>query len=336
MVEGLPSWLDFNPATGVFSGTPTEGSTGGTVKVTAKDAGGLSVTDTFVISYTAVNDAPIVGNDAYSINEDNTLTITSPGLLANDSDVDGPSLTVNTIPVQAPAHGTLTLSANGSFTYVPNANFYGIDTFKYSATDGTLSSTGTVTITVNPVNDDPVAGNDSFTGNEDSVISGNVSGNDSDVESTTLTFVPLTQPAHGTVVMNADGSFAYTPAANYFGPDSFNYRVTDGNGGAATALVSLTINSVNDLPVGNNQSVSVAEDSSVNITLTGSDVETLPASLVYNVATGPTHGTLSGTAPNLTYTPAANFFGSDSFTFTVTDANSGISSLATVTITVRQ
>ncbi len=99
-------------------------------------------------------------------------------------------------------------------------------------------------------------------------------------------------------------------------------------------MVSLTINSVNDLPVGNNQSVTVAEDGSVGITLTGSDVETSPASLVYTVATGPAHGTLSGTAPNLTYTPAANYFGSDSFTFTVTDTNSGVSVPATVSITV--
>ncbi len=101
--------------------------------------------------------------------------------------------------------------------------------------------------------------------------------------------------------MNADGSFAFTPTSNFFGPDSFSYRVIDGNGGSATAVVSLTINSVNDLPVGNNQSVTVAEDGSVGITLTGSDVETSPASLVYTVATGPAHGTLSGTAPNLTY-----------------------------------
>ncbi len=179
-----------------------------------------------------------------------------------------------------------------------------------------------------------VAGNDSFTGNEDTVISGSVAGNDSDVDSTTLTFVPLTQPGHGSLAMNADGSFAFTPTSNFFGPDSFSYRVIDGNGGSATAVVSLTINSVNDLPVGNNQSVTVAEDGSVGITLTGSDVETSPASLVYTVATGPAHGTLSGTAPNLTYTPAANYFGSDSFTFTVTDTNSGVSVPATVSITV--
>ncbi len=334
MVEGLPSWLDFNPATGTFSGTPTEGSTGGTVKVTAKDAGGLSVTDTFVINYTAVNDAPVAGNDSYTVDEDTTLTVSAPGLLGNDSDSDGPSLTLNTVPVAVPAHGTLTLNANGSFTYVPATNFYGTDTFKYSVTDGTLSSTGTVTITINSVNDNPVAGNDSFTGNEDTVISGSVAGNDSDVDSTTLTFVPLTQPGHGSLAMNADGSFAFTPTSNFFGPDSFSYRVIDGNGGSATAVVSLTINSVNDLPVGNNQSVTVAEDGSVGITLTGSDVETSPASLVYTVATGPAHGTLSGTAPNLTYTPAANYFGSDSFTFTVTDTNSGVSVPATVSITV--
>ncbi len=232
----MPSWLDFNPATGTFSGTPTEGSTGGTVKVTAKDAGGLSVTDTFVINYTAVNDAPVAGNDSYTVDEDTTLTVSAPGLLGNDSDSDGPSLTLNTVPVAVPAHGTLTLNANGSFTYVPATNFYGTDTFKYSVTDGTLSSTGTVTITINSVNDNPVAGNDSFTGNEDTVISGSVAGNDSDVDSTTLTFVPLTQPGHGSLAMNADGSFAFTPTSNFFfGPDSFSYRVIDGNGGSATA-----------------------------------------------------------------------------------------------------
>src|SRR5204862_4093 len=108
-----------------------------------------------------VNTAPVATNDSSATNEDTALTITAPGVLGNDTDVDSPALTA--VVVTGPGHGALTLNANGSFTYTPAANFNGSDSFTYKANDGLLdSNAATVALTINPVNDAPVAVNDSF------------------------------------------------------------------------------------------------------------------------------------------------------------------------------
>src|SRR5213075_57041 len=127
--------------------------------------------------------------DSYSVNEDAPLNVSTPGVLANDTDVDGNVLTA--VLVTNPTHGTLTLNANGSFDYQPNANFNGSDSFTYRASDGaTNSSSATVTITVNPVNDPPAAGNDSYSVNEDTPLNVSTPGvlaNDTDVDGNVLT-----------------------------------------------------------------------------------------------------------------------------------------------------
>jgi hypothetical protein len=134
------------------------------------------------------------------------------------------------------------------------------------------------------------------------------------------------------------GKAVYAPAANYNGVDSFGYVVSDGHGGQASGSVSITVNAVNDPPTAYSQSVATTSNTAVGITLTGNDVET-PASLTFNVTAGPSHGTLTGTGANRTYSPAPNYAGPDSFKFTVTDAGDGTagpetSAEATVSITV--
>src|SRR4029450_12354263 len=126
-------------------------------------------------------------------------------------------------------------NANGSFTYTPAANFNGTDTFTYHASDGTAqSNTATVTITVNPVNDAPVATNDAYTTNEDTPLEVPAPGmlgvlaNDNDPDGNPLTATLVGGPAHGTLALNANGSFTYTPAANFNGDDTFTYRASDG------------------------------------------------------------------------------------------------------------
>src|SRR5207247_480135 len=123
----------------------------------------------------------------------------------------------------------------------------------------------------------------------------------------------------------------YTPAPNYNGPDSFTFRANDGELGSNIATVSITVNAVNDAPVASNQAVVTDEDTAKTITLGASDVE--GSALTYTIGTGPAHGTLSGTAPNLTYTPAPAYNGADSFTFTANDGQA-TSNVATVFITV--
>ena len=152
----------------------------------------------------------------------------------------------------------------------------------------------------------------------------------SDLEGSPLTFAVLTGPTKGTL-SGAAPNLTYTPNANVNGSDSFTFKANDGELDSAPATVSITITPVNDAPVADNLSVTTLEDTAVVITLTGSDVEGSP--LTFAVLTGPTKGTLSGTTPNLTYTPSANANGADSFTFKVTDGQLD-SAPATVSINV--
>src|SRR5262249_46391942 len=160
-------------------------------------------------------DPPVAVNNTYTTAEDTAKTTTSTtGVLSNDTDPENNSLTA--ILDSAPAHGTLTFNANGTFTYTPAANFNGTDTFTYHASDGQLSSKlATVTITVTPVNDPPVASADTFNATQDTplaIAAPGVLANDTDVEGDSLTAVLVGSTSHGTLTLNADGSFNYMPA----------------------------------------------------------------------------------------------------------------------------
>ena len=169
-----------------------------------------------------VNDAPVAADDNFVLDEDTPLV--AAGLLANDGDIDGDSLSV--VVVDLPTHGTLAWSGDGSFTYAPNANFNGVDSFTYRASDGLLESDlATVTLVVTPVNDAPVAADDNFALDEDtSLVAAGLLANDGDVEGDPLSVVVVDLPTHGTLAWSGDGSFTYTPDANFNGVDSFTYR----------------------------------------------------------------------------------------------------------------
>ncbi|MDO0972856.1 beta strand repeat-containing protein, partial [Mycolicibacterium frederiksbergense] len=322
--------LTLNPD-GTFTYTPdTEFNGADSFTYTAGDGTATSSVATVSITVNAVNDAPVAVGDTFTTDEDTTLT---GNVLTNDSDVDGDTLTATL--VTGPTNGTLTLNADGSFTYTPAANYNGADSFTYTASDGTAtSSVATVSITVAAVNDTPVTANDTFTADEDTVLTGNVLTNDSDVDGDTLTATLVDGPANGTLTLNADGSFTYTPAANYNGADSFTYTASDGTATSSTATVSITVNAVNDAPVATGDTVSTDEDTTLtgNVLSNDSDVDgnTLTATLV----DGPTNGILTlNPDGSFTYTPAADFNGSDSFTYTAGDGTA-TSSVATVSITV--
>jgi uncharacterized protein len=184
---------------------------------------------------------PVANNDAYTTNEDTTLNVAAPGVLGNDTDPNNDELAA--VLVSSTTKGTLVLNADGSFSYAPNANYNGSDSFTYKANDGLFNSNvATVTITVNAVNDAPVAVNDSAT------IAKNGSGvifiltNDSDVDGDTLTVSSFTQPAHGTVTYSTKNkNFRYTPTRGFSGTDTFSYTISDGHGGTATATVTITV-----------------------------------------------------------------------------------------------
>lgn len=284
---------------------------------------------------TAVNDAPTAVDDGYSATEGTSLTVGGTGVLGNDTDVDLDALTAHL--VAGPATGTLDLNADGSFTYAPAGT--GTVTFTYRTYDGTAySNTATVTITVETANNPPVASPDSYATLEDSVLSvvvpNGVTGNDSDVDdNAALVATVVTQPEHGTLDFNSNGTFTYTPAANFNGTDSFTYRVSDGALDSNIATVTITVTAVADAPVAVDDEFTTNEDTPVSLNVTRNDVDG-DGDLLFIATVGqPAHGTLTQRIGSLIYTPDADFRGTDSFTYTVTDGT-GVSNTATVTITV--
>ncbi|MFN5908786.1 MAG: tandem-95 repeat protein, partial [Planctomyces sp.] len=301
---------------------------------------GVDVSAAAVVSLTVnhLNQLPVAADDQFSLPEDTILTVGLPGVLVNDSDPDGDPLTVQLLT--ATSRGSLVLNTDGSFIYTPAANFFGSDSFTYLLSDGFGNSLpATVRLTVTGINDAPLATADRFSSNEDQVLNAvpGVLQNDPDPDGDILTASLVTDVLHGTLLLNSDGTFRYTPNLNYFGEDSFTYAVSDGIAAAVTATVTLTILPVNDAPVVQPDSYTLAEDSSLSILLPGvlgndADPEGSPLTAVR--LTLPARGTLVFNANGaFTYTPAANFFGTDSFTYAASD---GLlqSAATTVTFTV--
>jgi hypothetical protein len=170
--------------------------------------------------------APVATDDSGSVAEDGVLNGSS--VLGNDDDPDGDALAA--AKASDPGHGAVTVSADGTFTYTPASGYSGPDSFDYTVSDGTLQDTGTLSITVTAVsNHAPVATDDAYSVPQDTVLNGSsLLANDTDPDGDALTAAKAADPTHGAVAVNADGTFTYTPAAGYSGPDAFTYTVSDG------------------------------------------------------------------------------------------------------------
>ena len=273
--------------------------------------------------------APSPVDDTFTTNEDTPLT---DNVLTNDTDADGDPLTAAL--KTGPTHGAVTLNADGSFTYSPTADYNGVDLFTYTVSDGVKSKTGKVTVTINPVNDTPVAADDTATLDEDTSAAIPVLANDTDVDQDPLSVVGATAPGHGTASLTGDGTITYTPTANYNGVDLFTYTVSDGHGGTSTATVTVTIDPVNDAPTAVNDSFTVTENTTLTANVVANDTDVDGNPLTVTDTTTPGHGTTAITGGGtITYTPTANYTGTDSFAYTVTDGQGGTST-ATVSVTV--
>ncbi|WP_283193222.1 Ig-like domain-containing protein [Rhizobium sp. AN80A] len=309
---------------GSYSYTPAPGYNG-------SDSFSFSVSDgtastIYVVNVTvgAVNDPPSGSNAAITVAEDSLAS----GRLPLATDPDGDALTYG---LGAPAaHGTVTVNADGTYSYRPNANYNGTDSFTYTVSDGIDQSTYTVSITVTPVNDAPVGSNTAITVSEDVPFDG-VLPAASDVDGDPVRYAVGTQPMHGSVTVNPDGTYRYVPAADYNGADSFTYQVTDGQA-VSTYTVAITVTAVNDAPVGSNVSIAVDEDGTASGTLPRAvDVDGDP--LTYLLQNGPSHGVATVLSDGrYTYVPAANFSGTDTFTYAVSDGT--VLSVYTVTVNV--
>jgi VCBS repeat-containing protein len=294
---------------------------------------------TVAITVTPVNDAPVATLDTYTTLEDTPLAVPAPGLLGNDTDVDGDRLTATL--VSPPSLGTIVLNPDGSFTYTPIPNAYTTgnlpDLFIYKVSDGALESRITpVRVFVTPVNDPPAANDDTATVAEDGGPAAiDVLANDSlqfDPDET-LSIIGVTQGAHGTVAFTATG-LSYTPNPNFAGTDAFLYTVSDGNGGTDIATVTVTVTPVNDAPIAADDLANTAANMAVTVAVLANDTDVDGDTLGAQLVSGPTHGMLTLNADgSFTYTPAAGYVGVDGFTYTASDGRL-VSATATVTLVI--
>ena len=305
------------------------------------DLDGIAVGPGEEVTIDVIFDVPVATDDSYSIAEDNILAITAAdGVLANDSDPGSDPLaaTVET----GPDHGNLTFDPDGSFTYMPDPDFNGTDSFTYTASDGAAASEpATVEITVTPVNDPPTATNDSYSIAEDNVLTvtaaNGVLHNDGDVENDPLTATVATGPDHGTLVLDLDGSFTYTPDPDFNGQDSFTYAAFDGQEASQPVTVELIVTSVNDAPFADDDTAGTAllTATTIDVLANDSDIDSSldPASVT--VTDDPANGTaIANPDGTVTYTPNFLFVGEDSFAYTVDDDQGATSNAATVGVTV--
>src|SRR5690606_1083876 len=206
--------------------------------------------------------------------------------------------------------------------------------FSYTISDGKGGTdSATVSVTVTPVNDPPKALNDSAATQQGKAVTISVLNNDSDVDNDTLTVTHVSNPPNGSATINSNGTITYTPDPGHFGSDSFTYTVSDGKGGTATASVSVTVAEVNDPPVAANDSASTPEDQPVTISVLAAHSDPDGNTLSIIQVANPSHGTAVISGTGIRYTPALNYNGSDSFSYTISDGKGGTDS-ATVSVTV--
>ncbi|MDD5760047.1 MAG: Ig-like domain-containing protein [Desulfobulbaceae bacterium] len=224
-----------NAATGTFAYIPSQNENGQDSFVYRVSDGKLGTEAKIVVNIAAVNDAPIAVNDTVETTED---TIVSGRFLG--SDLDGDRLSYSIITNGSKGQASLVDSAIGLFTYTPSANENGQDVIVYRVSDGVLTVEATETVTISSVNDAPMASPDASQVESGKQVSIAVLGNDSDIENDPLAITSVTAPAHGqAVIMN--GEISYTANVDFEGTDSFSYSINDGNGGTATAIVTVTV-----------------------------------------------------------------------------------------------
>jgi len=310
-LTGAPPLLRYSPDIG-FVGEDT-------LTFTVHDASLASAPATLHLEVSP-GSMPVAVSEAVSGNEDQRLDFV---LHASDPDGDPLPLVFTT---GNPHHGTLSVSGPNA-SYLPDHDFNGDDSFEFSVSNGyTSSDIATITIHVASVNDAPVALAQDVAGTEDTTSTITLHG--SDVEGAALTF-HVGQAGNGTVTLSG-ATATYTPAANFHGSDHFTFTVSDGAATSAPATVSIEVASVNDPPVAGAVSQNLSEDVPVAVTLQGSDADGDP--ITYTIERGPDHGSLGGDPPRLKYFPDANFNGTDSFTYTVSD---GVATSAAATVTLQ-
>ncbi len=312
-----------------FSGTDT-------FTYTLNDISGRTpITVTVTVDVNPVNDAPVAANGSVTVAEDQVggIAIDVASLISDLETADSGLTVTASVPA---AQGTVSV-AGTVITFLPAANFNGPASISYSVSDGALSSNGSIAVTVTPVDDDPTApAINSVTTNEDTAASPIAIGA-SDVDGDALSYAVKvgSEPANGTVSF-AGGAFVYTPNANANGSDTFTIEVSDGAGTKAEQVVSVTITPINDAPVATDGVASGAEDQvggiAIDVASFISDLETADSGLTVTASVPAAQGTVSVAGTVITFTPATNFNGPASISYSVSDG--ALSSNGSIAVTV--
>ncbi|WP_274790035.1 tandem-95 repeat protein [Vibrio harveyi] len=307
--------------------TPAEDFNGEATVTYVVTDGALTDEATVTVTVNPINDAPVAVNDAVSTDEDTAVTI---DVLANDSDPENDQLTITNASVPA-EQGTVAI-VDGKLVFTPAENFNGDATISYTISDGQLTDDSTVAVTVNPVNDAPVAVNDTVATDEDTTVTIDVLANDSDPENDQLTITNASVPAEQGTVAIVDGKLVFTPAENFNGDATISYIISDGQL-TNDATVAVTVNPVNDAPVAVNDAVSTDEDTAVTIDVLANDSDPENDTLTITAASVPTEqGTVAIVDGKLVFTPAENFNGDATISYTISDGQ--LTDDATVAVTV--
>src|SRR6185295_12390718 len=264
-----------------------------------------------------INAVADIADDSDSTSEDMAVTT---NVLANDSFEDAGAAVTGVTPG---AHGSVVNNGDGTVTYTPDADYNGSDSYTYTVTAGGVTETATVNVTINAVAD---IADDSDSTNEDTAVTTNVLANDTFEGSPSVTAV--TQGAHGSVLNNGDGTVTYTPNADYNGPDSYTYTVTSG-GVTETTTVTVTVSPVADIVA---DSATTNEDTAVTTNVLANDTFEDAGAAVTSMTQGAHGSVVNNGDGTVTYTPNADYNGSDSYTYTVTSG--GVTETATVNVTV--
>ncbi len=304
--------------------------------VTVVSANGGRDTEPVNVVPSLAADSPVAAaDDTATTDEDTPVTI---DVVANDLSTEGLVVPASVAIDTPPANGVALANGDGSVTYTPNLNFNGSDTFTYTVADdaGNVSLPATVTVTVTPVNDAPVAVPDSATTLQGNPVVINLVANDTDVDNVPptpanagLTVIAFTNPANGVLdTQGSDQTVEYTPNPLFTGIDTFTYTITDGNGGSATGNVTVTVLPLNQPPVANPDGpFATNEDVALNIplaTLLANDTDpNVGDVLTVTAVGGAVNGTVSIVGTNARFVPALNFFGAAGFSYTVSDGRGG-------------
>ncbi|MEE9313508.1 MAG: tandem-95 repeat protein, partial [Rhizobiaceae bacterium] len=310
-----------------------------TISYTIEDGHGGNVAATIDVTVNSVNDIPLSGTPNTQTTDEDTA-LTSIDVLSFSSDLDGDVVSVISGSVSA-ANGSVAINGDGTLNYTPNANFNGSDTISYSVEDGNGgTAVGSVAVNVNTINDAPLAGSVGAQATTENTALNNilVLPSASDVDGDTLSIVAGSGSAlNGVVSINGDGTLNYTPNINFNGSDTVSYSVTDGNGGVVVGTVDIAVASVNNTPIAGLPSAQTTNEdvalNNINVLSAASDIDGDTLTVQAGSASALNGAVSINGDGTLNYTPNADYFGSDTISYTVDDGNGGTAA-GSISVTV--